>query len=78
MTSIYETKNLTWHQAWFHLLNGERIKRPQWEGYWAWEDNTIMMHCKEGEVLDIRTTDNVAYTMTNVAATDWEVDTRGK
>lgn len=35
-----EMKNLPWKDAWFHLLNGKKIKRPLWEGYWAWEDNT--------------------------------------
>lgn len=68
-----ETKNLHWKDAWFHLLNGKKIKRPLWEGYWVWENNTIMMHCCDGSVSDIRSTKNVAYTMTNIAQRDWMV-----
>jgi hypothetical protein len=68
-----ETKNLHWKDAWFHLLNGKKIKRPLWEGYWAWENNTIMMHCRDGSISDIRETENPAYTFTNVAARDWMV-----
>lgn len=68
-----ETKNLPWKDAWYHLLNGKKIKRPLWEGYWAWEDNTIMMHCRDGSVSDIRTTENPAYTFTNIAQRDWMV-----
>lgn len=66
-----ETKNLHFRDAWYHMLNGKKIKRPLWEGYWAWENNTIMMHCRDGSVTDIRQTDNPAYTFNNVAARDW-------
>ena len=30
-----ENKNLSWKDAWFQLLNGRKIKRPLWEGYWG-------------------------------------------
>ena len=66
---------MQFREAWFHLLNGDKIKRPHWAGYWAWENNTIMIHTREGNVLDIRETNNPAYTFTNVAAHDWEVMT---
>lgn len=66
---------MDFRKAWFHLLNGEKIKRPHWSGYWAWENGTIMMHCKDGKVLDIRETDDPSYTFDNVAAHDWEVMT---
>ena len=68
-----ENKNLSWKDAWFQLLNGRKIKRPLWEGYWVWENNTIMIHCRDGSILDIRETDNPAYTFTNIAQRDWRV-----
>ena len=68
-----ENKNLSWKDAWFQLLNGRKIKRPLWEGYWVWENNTIMIHCRDGSVLDIRETDNPAYTFTNIAQRDWMI-----
>ena len=68
-----ETKNLSWKDAWWHLLNGKKIKRPLWEGYWVWQSNTIMMYCRDGSVTDIRNTDFVAYTFSNIAQRDWMV-----
>ena len=68
-----QKKDLCFRDAWFHMLNGAKIKRPLWKGYWAWEENTIMMHCRDGSVTDIRDTENPAYTFTNVAARDWMV-----
>ena len=45
-----ETKNLSWKDAWWYLLNGEKIKRTLWDGYWVWENNTNMyFQIPEGE-----------------------------
>lgn len=68
-----ETKNLPWKDAWYWMLIGKQIKRPLWEGYWKWENGTIMMHCRDGSVVDIRETENPAYTFTNIAQRDWMV-----
>lgn len=65
--------NLSWHEAWIALINGNKVKLPHWAGYWAWENNTVMMHCRDGRVVDIRDTDNPAYTLTNMASKDWEI-----
>ena len=73
-----EVKNLQFRDAWYHMLNGKKIKRPLWKGYWAWENNTIMMHCRDGSITDIRQTTNPAYTFCNVAARDWMVVEEGK
>lgn len=64
---------MNFSKAWGCLLNGKKIKRPKWGGYWALEDDTIMMHCKDGNVIDIRATEDVRFTFGNVAACDWEV-----
>lgn len=52
---------------------GCKMKLPSWGGYWCWdsEKETIMMHTKEGEVLDIRETQRVEYTITNILSDDW-------
>lgn len=65
--------NMSFREAWFQMLLGKKVKRPLWDGYWAWENGTIMMHCKDGNVIDIRQTDNPAYTFTNIAERDWRV-----
>jgi len=70
---VKSEKGLSFREAWFQLLNGKKIKLPSWEGYWIWENNTIMMHCKDGKILDIRETDNPAFTFSNVASDEWQV-----
>lgn len=64
---------MDFRHAWFEMLNGKHVKLPSWSGYWAWENNTIMMHCKDGTVLNILETENPAYTFTNIATNEWEV-----
>lgn len=59
--------------AWKELLSGNKVKRPFWSGYWQFENGTIMMHCCDGEVKDIRNTDDVVFTFSNIASKDWEV-----
>ncbi|WP_075809808.1 DUF2829 domain-containing protein [Clostridium perfringens] len=55
------------------MKQGFKVKLPSWSGYWCWEDNTIMMYCKDGQVLDIRNTDRVEYTMSNIASENWVI-----
>lgn len=55
------------------MKNGAKVKLPSWAGYWAWENDTIKMHCKDGRVLDIRETEVVDYTFSNVASDEWVV-----
>lgn len=57
------------------MKEGKKVKLPEWEGYWVWnnEKESIFMHCKDGQVLDIRETQDVYFTFSNVAREDWEV-----
>lgn len=62
------------------MKNGEKVKLPSWGGYWCWDEEkqTIMMYCKQEDVdrgqkspLDIRETQRVEYTLSNVCSEDW-------
>lgn len=55
------------------MKQGIKIKLPSWAGYWCWDNErqTVMMHCKDGSILDIRETDRVEYTLSNVASDEW-------
>ena len=53
------------------LKQGEKVKLPGWSGYWVKEDNTVKMYCKDGRVLDIRETEDVFYTLSNIASEEW-------
>lgn len=66
------------------MKQGEKVKLPSWGGYWCWdpEKETIMMHCRsedadkgQGPVLDIRETQRVEYTLSNIFSEDWQIAT---
>lgn len=61
------------------MKKGYKLKLPSWGGYWCWDDNkeTIMMHCKDGSIIDIRETEDVYFTLSNVVREDWMVVDRG-
>lgn len=55
------------------MENGNKAKLPSWGGYWYWDikKNTIMIHTKDGEEMDIRETQDVEYTTMNIASDEW-------
>ena len=63
------------------MKNGSKVKLPSWGGYWYWdaEKETVMIHCRpqdsdhQGEILDIRETQRVEYTLSNVASDEWVI-----
>lgn len=66
------------------MKQGAKAKLPSWGGYWSWdpEKETIMMHCRpqdtdegQGPVLDIRETQRVEYTLSNILSEDWQIAT---
>ena len=61
--------------AFREMKNGAKVKLPSWGGYWCWDDErkSIMMHCKDGAVLDIRETQVVEYTAMNICSDEWVI-----
>ena len=55
------------------LKAGYQVKLPSWAGYWQKDGDTVKMHCKDGRVLDIRETEDVFYTLQNIASNEWEI-----
>lgn len=55
------------------LKDGKKIKLPHWKGYWELEDGNVMMHCKDGRILNIKETEDIIYTLSFIASEDWEV-----
>lgn len=61
------------------MKKGKKVKLPSWAGYWCWneEKKTIEMHCREKDsdtgkdVLDIRETQRVEYTLENICSEEW-------
>ena len=57
------------------MKSGSKIKLPYWGGYWYWspEKETIIMHTKDGQEMDIRETQSVVYTLQNILSDEWIV-----
>lgn len=55
------------------MKSGDKVKLPSWGGYWYWdpEKETIIMHTKEGRELDVRETQTVEYTISNILSDEW-------
>lgn len=63
---------MNFREAFVKMLEGHAVRRPSWSGYWAWEEGTIKMYLRNGEVLDIRNMTSVAETILNIISDDWE------
>ena len=59
--------------ALFALRRGHKIKRKHWTGYWILENNEVYMHTFDGKVINIRESEDILYTLENMACNDWEI-----
>lgn len=71
---------MNFKEAFKAMKNGAKIKLPGWGGYWYWdpEKETVMMQCRkqdadQGDLLDIRETQRVEYTLMNMQFEEWEI-----
>lgn len=73
---------MNFKQALEEMKRGNKVKLPSWGGYWCWdnEKETIMMHCRpkdadkgQGPILDIRETQRVEYTLSNILSDEWVI-----
>lgn len=64
------------------INNNAKVKLPAWGGYWCWNEDkqTVMIHCKpddtdkgQGPVLDIRETQRVKFTLSNICSDKWMI-----
>lgn len=61
--------------ALFSLKRGFKIKRKDWIGYWRLEGDSIMIHCKDGRVFNLVDSEDILFTIEQMACDDWEVVT---
>lgn len=71
---------MKFNEALKKMKEGEKVKLPSWGGYWYWdaEKETVMIQCRpqdgdSGALLDIRETQRVEYTLSNVLSDEWIV-----
>lgn len=62
-------------EAFKAMKEGHKVKLPSWAGYWVYREDTgtIWMHCKGGNVLEIRETDRLSYTLENICSDEWVI-----
>lgn len=44
-------------------------------GYWKLENGEVMMHTWDGKCINVRDSEDMLYTMENMACNDWEIVT---
>lgn len=55
------------------LKQGEKIKLSHWKGYWQFENGRVIMHCKNGEAIDLQDSKDIVYTLSNITSDDWQI-----
>ena len=82
MPKFRKERDMNFKDAFELRKKGHKIKLPSWGGYWYWdiEKQTIMMQCRpkdadkgQGDLLDIRETQRVEYTLSNILSDEWIV-----
>lgn len=57
--------------AYEQMMNGKCVRRKDWTGYWYMRDKELYIQCKDGSLLNLRESDDMPYTLSNIAADDW-------
>lgn len=71
---------MNFSEALKRMKEGAKVKLPSWGGYWYWDDEkkTVMIQCRkkdsdQGDLLDIRETQRVEYTLMNMQSDEWQI-----
>ena len=64
---------MRFEQALELMKQGHKVKLPSWGGYWEYEveGDHIWMHTKDNNVLEIRETERLSYTIGNILSDEW-------
>ena len=64
---------MRFEQALELMKQGHKVKLPSWGGYWEYEaeGERIWMHTKDNNVLEIRETERLSYTIENILSDEW-------
>lgn len=82
MSKFRKERDMNFKDAFELMKKGHKVKLPSWGGYWYWdiEKQTIMMQCRpkdadkgQGDLLDIRETQRVEYTLSNILSDEWVI-----
>lgn len=68
---------MVFKEALEEMKKGNKVKLPEWVGYWFIRDNDILIHCSDGKVISITETEVPIVTAEFMARDDWEVVDEG-
>lgn len=77
---VVDEIGMTFAEALEAMKTGAKVKLPTWGGFWFWDEEkqTVMMQCRpkdadkgQGDLLDIRETQRVEYTLSNILSDEW-------
>ena len=57
----------------FALQRGHKVRRRHWTGYWVMDGKEVIMHTHDGKEINIRESEDMLYTLSNMACDDWEI-----
>lgn len=77
LLSLYENRidnGMSFKEASMLLKDNKKIKRKSWIGYWMYDKYTdkVLMHCKDGNIINMTNTDNILFTISHMGESDWE------
>lgn len=61
---------MNFKEAYQKMLEGKKVKRPDWKGYWFIENDKIKIYLKDG---NIKLNNFTQETIINTLADDWEI-----
>ena len=64
---------MSFASAIFALQRGHKVKRHHWTGYWKLENGEVIIHTYDNKEFNIRETEDMMYTLSNMACDDWEI-----
>lgn len=70
---LEKEENMNFASAFISLQRGHKIRRKHWTGYWVVEDRKVFMYTYDGRKLNVRESEDMMYTMSNMACDDWEI-----
>lgn len=62
---------MNFEQAYKAMKEGNKVKLPNWGGYWYIEGHDIMMHTKDGDTMRLLDTERPEYTFEHMASNEF-------
>lgn len=65
----------SFYDLFVQFVAGTPIKRKDWGGYWKYNEGNIYIFTKTGEVINLRNSEDIIFTLSHLGMHDWEIAT---